>query len=142
MQHISVLCTSRNMSAPTAPTYRHADPYKERNVDNTSLSDKVVALTTFIQTHKYGMLTTRNANSGMLMSRCMALAGTVGPPSSTSSLPIAAKSRNMRNRNRKIWLTNACNVLTKAPRRRTVQTSSSTPTPTQARCPTSPPIPT
>ncbi|KFY94793.1 hypothetical protein V500_03058 [Pseudogymnoascus sp. VKM F-4518 (FW-2643)] len=64
------------MSAPTTPTYHHTDPYKERNVDNTNLSDKVVTLTTFIQTHKYGMLTTRNANSGMLTSRCMALAGT------------------------------------------------------------------
>ena len=71
------------MSATTAiaPTCHHADPYKERNLDNASLSEKVVALTTFIQTHKYGMLTTRDAGSGMLMSRCMALAGTVRLPS-------------------------------------------------------------
>lgn len=54
-----------------------ADPYKEKNIDSVSLEDKVEGLSEFITSCKFGMMTTRDASSGALMSRCMALAAKV-----------------------------------------------------------------
>lgn len=54
-----------------------ADPYKEKNIDPVSLEDKVEGLSEFITSCKFGMMTTRHASSGALMSRCMALAAKV-----------------------------------------------------------------
>jgi len=53
-----------------------ADPYKEKNADNQqiSLRDKVEDLLSFIEAQKFGMMTTRQNQSGLLVSRCMALA--------------------------------------------------------------------
>jgi len=55
---------------------KSADPYKEANADNlnVSLKEKVEDLMTFITNTKYGMMTTRQDRSGLLVSRCMALA--------------------------------------------------------------------
>ncbi|KAF3182401.1 hypothetical protein TWF106_003766 [Orbilia oligospora] len=53
------------------------DPYKEKNLDTeTSVEGKVNGLIEFINKCKLGMMTTRDAASGMLVSRCMAIAGT------------------------------------------------------------------
>jgi len=54
----------------------HRDPYKEKNMDNmgTSLKEKIEDLMEFCEAAKFGMMTTRQASSGMLMSRCMAMA--------------------------------------------------------------------
>jgi len=52
-----------------------ADPYKAKNIDEASLTEKVEDLSSFISTSKFGMMTTRIASSGLLTSRCMALAG-------------------------------------------------------------------
>ncbi|PSR78775.1 hypothetical protein BD289DRAFT_443446 [Coniella lustricola] len=51
-----------------------ADPYKTANIDEASLSDKVNDLTSFVSACKFGMMTTRDAPSGRLVSRCMAVA--------------------------------------------------------------------
>jgi len=51
-----------------------ADPYKEKNIDEVSIKEKVEDLSTFITGCKFGMMTTRDDSSGMLLSRCMALA--------------------------------------------------------------------
>ncbi|KAE9364022.1 hypothetical protein N431DRAFT_489826 [Stipitochalara longipes BDJ] len=51
-----------------------ADPYKEKNIDNASIKDKVEDLSEFISSSKFGMMTTRDGSSGALVSRCMALA--------------------------------------------------------------------
>lgn len=51
-----------------------ADPYKAANADDASLSDKVNDLTNFVSACKFGMMTTRDAASGKLVSRCMAVA--------------------------------------------------------------------
>jgi len=51
-----------------------ADPYKAKNKDEPGLEQKVNDLSAFIQSAKFGMLTTRIADSGLLVSRCMALA--------------------------------------------------------------------
>jgi len=52
-----------------------ADPYKEKNADvDVSLKEKVEDLSEFISACKFGMMTTRDGSSGMLVSRCMALA--------------------------------------------------------------------
>lgn len=59
---------------------KHADPYKERNIDEVSLQEKVEGLSNFISGCKFGMMTTRDAETGMLMSRCMALAAKVRFP--------------------------------------------------------------
>ncbi|KAI9882963.1 MAG: Transcription initiation protein spt3 [Watsoniomyces obsoletus] len=53
-----------------------ADPYKEKNYQNDlSVKDKVEGLIEFIEGCKFGMMTTRQAQTGLLVSRCMALAG-------------------------------------------------------------------
>ncbi|TVY56794.1 Protein bli-3 [Lachnellula suecica] len=52
-----------------------ADPYKEKNIDETSVKEKVEGLTEFISACKFGMMTTRDGKSGALVSRCMAVAG-------------------------------------------------------------------
>jgi len=52
-----------------------ADPYKAKNADDdVSLKEKVEDLSEFISACKFGMMTTRDGSSGMLVSRCMALA--------------------------------------------------------------------
>lgn len=54
-----------------------SDPYKHKNLDNNaSLRDKVEDLVQFIDSSKFGMMTTR-AQNGLLVSRCMALAAKV-----------------------------------------------------------------
>ncbi|TAQ91020.1 hypothetical protein B7494_g627 [Chlorociboria aeruginascens] len=56
---------------------KNADPYKEKNKDETSIKEKVDDLSEFISACKFGMMTTRDAASGALVSRCMALAAKV-----------------------------------------------------------------
>ncbi|KAI0379292.1 hypothetical protein F5Y04DRAFT_131883 [Hypomontagnella monticulosa] len=52
-----------------------ADPYKAANKENDiSLSEKIEALDKFVTSCKFGMMTTRDASSGRLISRCMAVA--------------------------------------------------------------------
>jgi len=52
-----------------------ADPYKEANRDDAPLAEKVEDLIKFVERNKFCMFTTRIASSGLLVSRCMALAG-------------------------------------------------------------------
>lgn len=54
-----------------------ADPYKAKNADETSVKEKVDDLVAFIDACKFGMMTTRIESSGLLVSRCMALAAKV-----------------------------------------------------------------
>jgi len=57
---------------------KSADPYKAKNLDNnTSLREKIEDLVSFIDSCKFGMMTTRVASNGLLVSRCMALAAKV-----------------------------------------------------------------
>ena len=52
-----------------------ADPYKVANADTqVSLKEKIEDLSDFVSACKFGMLTTRDATSGKLVSRCMAVA--------------------------------------------------------------------
>jgi len=52
-----------------------ADPYKEKNKqDEVPLKDKIDDLVNFIDSTKFGMMTTRVAKTGALVSRAMALA--------------------------------------------------------------------
>jgi len=66
------------MSYSTADTGdKPADPYKQKNLDTeTSVEGKVNDLLEFVNKCKFGMMTTRDGRSGMLVSRCMAIAGT------------------------------------------------------------------
>jgi hypothetical protein len=57
-----------------------ADPYKEKNIDEVSIKEKVEDLSEFITACKFGMMTTRDGSSGALVSRCMALAAKVIQP--------------------------------------------------------------
>ena len=56
-----------------------ADPYKAKNIQDPALKEKVEDLNAFIEHCKFGMMTTRIASSGLLTSRCMALAAKVCP---------------------------------------------------------------
>jgi general stress protein 26 len=58
------------------------DPYKEKNKDETSLREKIEDLVAFMEKCKFAMMTTRIDSSGLLVSRCMALAAKVQPISS------------------------------------------------------------
>ena len=60
-----------------------ADPYKKANVDETDTKTKVEDLVGFMDKCKFGMMTTHEAASDNLVSRCMALAATVQLPTST-----------------------------------------------------------
>lgn len=62
-------------------TPKHADPYKEANLQTeVSAEQKIHDLSAFMTHCKYGMMTTRDAKSGNLVSRCMALAAQVCAP--------------------------------------------------------------
>lgn len=56
-----------------------ADPYKEKNIQDPKLKEKIDDLVAFMEHCKFGMMTTRIASSGLLTSRCMALAAKVYP---------------------------------------------------------------
>jgi len=51
-----------------------SDPYTQKNLDNASLEEKINDLVNFAEKQKFCMMTTRIADSGLLVSRCMALA--------------------------------------------------------------------
>lgn len=55
-----------------------ADPYTKANADDASLEQKATDLSAFIKACKFGMMTTRDAGSGRLVSRCMAVAAQEG----------------------------------------------------------------
>lgn len=60
---------------PLDTPIKHGDPYKEANLDNeVPLEQKIHDLSTFMTHCKFGMMTTHDAASGNLVSRCMALA--------------------------------------------------------------------
>lgn len=61
-----------NTSTGDAP----ADPYKAANKDEASLEQKVTDFVNFATDTKFGMMTTRDADAGDLISRAMAIAGT------------------------------------------------------------------
>ena len=55
-----------------------ADPYKDKNLQDPDLKTKVEDLVKFVESSKFGMMTTRIASSGLLVSRAMAVAAKVG----------------------------------------------------------------
>lgn len=59
-----------NASTGDAP----ADPYKANNKDDPSLEEKIETLNAFVSSCKFGMMTTWNATSKLMASRCMAIA--------------------------------------------------------------------
>lgn len=79
--------TTTRMSYSNADTGdKPADPYKAENKSEPELKEKIEGLVSFIESCKYGMMTTRIASSGLLVSRCMALAARVcrtSPPLSS-----------------------------------------------------------
>lgn len=67
-----------NMSySNTSTGNKSADPYKDANKDSPSLREKIEDLVSFIKNSKFGMMTTRTKESGLLSSRCMAVAAQV-----------------------------------------------------------------
>jgi len=55
-------------------TKMSSDPYTSKNKDEPGTEEKINALNDFVKSSKFGMMTTRIADSGLLVSRCMALA--------------------------------------------------------------------
>jgi hypothetical protein len=53
---------------------KHPDPYKKAYQNDLPVKQKVEDLINFIDGCKFGMMTTRQAQTGLLVSRCMALA--------------------------------------------------------------------
>ncbi len=71
----------------SVPSDKPADPYKATNLTNPELPEKVQDLVKFIESCKFGMMTTRIESSGLLTSRCMALAAKVRFHSQNLSSP-------------------------------------------------------
>lgn len=70
---------------PTSSSYSNtdtgskpADPYTEVNHDPAPLKERVEDLIKFIEGHKFCLMTTRQKESGYLVSRCMAVAAHEG----------------------------------------------------------------
>ena len=70
-----------SFSNTDVPGDKPADPYKATNLTNPDLKEKVQDLVSFMEACKFGMMTTRIESSGLLTSRCMALAAKVDLPS-------------------------------------------------------------
>ena len=63
------------------------DPYKTQNFEDPPLAQKIEDLVDFISEVKFGMLTTKQSNGELLISRCMALAAKVSKtPKSCTAL--------------------------------------------------------
>lgn len=71
--------SQKQFSNTEVPGDKPADPYKATNLTNPDLKEKVQDLVKFMEYCKFGMMTTRIESSGLLTSRCMALAATVRP---------------------------------------------------------------
>lgn len=67
-----------SFSNTNVPDDKPADPYKATNLTDPDLKEKVQDLVSFMESCKFGMMTTRIESSGLLTSRCMALAAKVG----------------------------------------------------------------
>ena len=71
--------SQKSFSNTEVPGDKPADPYKATNLTDPDLKEKVQDLVKFMEYCKFGMMTTRIESSGLLTSRCMALAATVRP---------------------------------------------------------------
>lgn len=82
------LTFQRNMSFSNTDTgSKPADPYTQKNLEQPDdLKTKVGDLVDFVEKHKFCMMTTR-IKSGLLASRCMALAAKVSSTPPISSFP-------------------------------------------------------
>lgn len=75
----TVKMSQKAFSNTEVPADKPADPYTATNKTEPELKEKVQDLINFIESCKFGMMTTRIESSGLLTSRCMALAAKVGP---------------------------------------------------------------
>ena len=73
----SIFITAKMSYSNTNTGAQAADPYKQKNMEETSVKEKVEGLTAFIDKCKFCMMTTKTPTSGELASRCMALAAKV-----------------------------------------------------------------
>lgn len=71
---------SSSFSNADVPGDKPADPYKAANKSEPELKEKVEDLRNFVSSCKFGMMTTRIGSSGLLTSRCMAVAAKVQKP--------------------------------------------------------------
>ena len=62
-----------NTSTGDAP----ADPYTAKNKDEPALEEKIETVSAFVSSCKFGMMTTLNVDTKLLVSRCMAVAAKV-----------------------------------------------------------------
>lgn len=69
--------SQKTFSNTEVPTDKPADPYTATNKTEPELKEKVQDLVSFIESCKFGMMTTRIESTGLLTSRCMALAAKV-----------------------------------------------------------------
>ncbi|MCJ1455613.1 BLI-3 blue-light-inducible Bli-3 protein [Mycoblastus sanguinarius] len=66
--------SQKPFSNTEVPADKPADPYKATNKTEPGLKEKVEDLVKFMESSKFGMMTTRIGSTGLLTSRCMALA--------------------------------------------------------------------
>jgi len=68
--------TASNPPSYSNTSVQNPDPYHDANIDHStiSLKERVEDLIAFLDSHKYCMMTTRQSDTGCLVSRCMAVA--------------------------------------------------------------------
>jgi len=69
--------SQKTFSNTEVPAGKQADPYTATNKTEPELKEKVQDLVSFIESCKFGMMTTRIESTRLLTSRCMALAAKV-----------------------------------------------------------------
>lgn len=133
--------STAKMSFSNADTgSKNPDPYTAKNLEEPSVKEKVEDLAAFIDKHKFCMMTTRIADSGLLASRCMAVAGKVSlRSSSTTSLCPTPKLSDLTHKRTPRPTSPHTNLPFLTHRKTTTQPSSSTRTPSPARPTTSTP---
>ena len=111
--------SQKAFSNTEVPGDKPADPYKATNLTDPDLKEKVQDLVTFMEYCKFGMMTTRIESSGLLTSRCMALAAKVRTRHIASLSIVGSQDTDLVSIHRKVAASISSSTQTPNPARRT-----------------------
>ncbi len=111
--------SQKSFSNTEVPGDKPADPYKATNLTDPDLKEKVQDLVSFMEYCKFGMMTTRIESSGLLTSRCMALAATVRTRHIVSLCTVGSLDTDLLSFHRKVAASISSSTQTPNPAKRT-----------------------
>ncbi len=112
--------SQKPFSNTEVPGDKPADPYKATNLTDPDLKEKVQDLVTFMEYCKFGMMTTRIESSGLLTSRCMALAAKVRTRHIASLFTIISLDIDLVSFHRKVAVSISSSTQTPNPVKQTI----------------------